>query len=177
MPYVTEEIYSYLPNKDESIMISEYPLYDKKYSYSNEEKEIKEMLEYVTLFRNKIHDINCGKNFEVITDINNSLLFNLLKLNDKKVDNSNYKDVVRVNLYNYDISVYFDNSSNIDNEIEALTKEKETLLNSISRREKLLSNTNYVEKAPKNIVDKEKESLAKEKERLEFITKELEKLN
>ena len=52
-----------------------------------------------------------------------------------------------------------------------------SLLNSISRREKLLSNTNYVEKAPKNIVDKERESLAKEKERLEFITNELEKLS
>ena len=52
-------------------------------------------------------------------------IFNLLKLNDKKVDNSNYKDVVRVNLYNYDISVYFDNSSNSDNEIEVLTKDKE----------------------------------------------------
>ena len=31
MPYVTEEIYSMLPNKDaESIMISEYPKYTKK---------------------------------------------------------------------------------------------------------------------------------------------------
>ena len=62
------------------------------------EKEILEMLEYVTLFRNKLHDINCGKEFEIITDIDNELLFNLLKLNDKKVENSKYNDSVRVNL-------------------------------------------------------------------------------
>jgi len=131
------------------------------------------MLEYVTLFRNKLHDINCGKEFEIITDLNNDLLFNLLKLNDKKVDSSKYNDSVKVNLYNYDISVYFDNSNNVEAETEALSKEKETLVQSISRREKLLSNENYVKKAPEMIVNKEKKRLEKEKERLEFIEKEL----
>jgi len=174
MPYVTEEIFNMLPNKDsDSIMISNYPKYNKDFEFPSEEKEILEMLEYVTLFRNKLHDINCGKEFEIITDLNNDLLFNLLKLNDKKVDSSKYNDSVKVNLYNYDISVYFDNSNNVEAETEALSKEKETLVQSISRREKLLSNENYVKKAPEMIVNKEKESLEKEKERLEFIEKEL----
>ena len=174
MPYVTEEIFNMLPNKDsESIMISNYPKYNKEFEFESDEKEILEMLEYVTLFRNKLHDINCGKEFEIITDVNNELLFNLLKLNDKKVDNSKYNDSVRVSLYNYDISIYFDNSNNLEAEIESLSKEKETLLASISRREKLLSNENYVSKAPEMIVNKEKESLIKEKERLDFIEKEL----
>ena len=177
MPFVTEEIYNLMPNKDtDSIMISEYPSYNKSFKFDEDEKEILRMLEYVTLFRNKLHDINCGKEFEVITSINNSLLFNLLKLNDKVVETSKYKDTVRVNLYNYDISIYFDNSSNIDNEINELTKEKETLLKSIERREKLLSNENYVNKAPEMVVKKDRESLAKEKERLDFINKELETL-
>jgi len=154
-------------------MISNYPKYNKEFEFESDEKEILEMLEYVTLFRNKLHDINCGKEFEIITDVNNELLFNLLKLNDKKVDNSKYNDSVRVSLYNYDISIYFDNSNNLEAEIESLSKEKETLLASISRREKLLSNENYVSKAPEMIVNKEKESLIKEKERLDFIEKEL----
>jgi len=50
------------------------------------------------------------------------------------------------------------------------------LLVSISRREKLLSNENYVSKAPEMIVNKERESLEKEKERLEFIDNELKTL-
>ena len=45
-------------------------------------------------------------------------MFRLLKLNDKKVDSSKYNDSVRVNLYNYDISIYFDNSDNIESEID-----------------------------------------------------------
>ena len=177
MPFVTEEIYSMLPNKTkESIMISEYPEYKKDFEYKKEEKEIKEMLEFVTNFRNKLHDINCGKNFEVLTNIKDELLFNLLKLNDKIVKTSLYKDSVKVSLYNYEITIYFDNSSNLSNEIDSLNKEKEDLLKSIERREKLLSNENYVSKAPKQVVDKDRDTLEQEKSRLEFINKELETL-
>jgi len=134
------------------------------------------MLEYVTLFRNKIHDINCGKEFEIITKKHDELLFNLLKINDKCVETSKYSDTVTVNLYNYNINIYFDNSSNLENELESLIKEKEELEKTIERREKLLSNENYVNKAPAQVVEKDRVALTKEKERLEFITNEIEKL-
>ena len=50
------------------------------------------------------------------------------------------------------------------------------LIKSIERRQKLLSNENYVNKAPQNVVEKDKEALAHELKRLEFINKELETL-
>ncbi|MBQ3021163.1 MAG: valine--tRNA ligase [Bacilli bacterium] len=177
MPFVTEEIYLMMPNKDaESIMISSYPEFNNKFKFDKEEKEIINMLEYVTLFRNKLHDINCGKEFEIITNNENGLLFNLLKLKDKKVMNSKYNDSVKVNLYDYDISIYFDNSSNLENEINELNKEKDNLIKSIERREKLLSNENYVNKAPVFVVEKDRELLKQEKDRLEFINRELNNL-
>ena len=177
MPFVTEEIYSLLPNKDtDSIMISKYPIYNDIYIYENEEKKIKELLEYVTIFRNKLHDINCGKQFEVITNIDNELLFNLLKIKDKIVNESKYSDNIKVKLYEYEITIYFDNSSNIEQEIKDLNNELNNLNNSIERRQKLLSNENYINKAPKNIVDKDKETLNKEIDRLKFIQKQLETL-
>ena len=47
MPFVTEEIYQMLPIKDsESIMISEYPKYNKKFDFDmspDDEKEVSEM--------------------------------------------------------------------------------------------------------------------------------------
>ena len=55
-----------------------------------------------------------------------------------------------------------------------LQKEKENLENSIVRRKKLLSNENYVNKAPKNIVDLDRENLEKDKKELEII---MDKLN
>ena len=43
MPYVTEEIYSMLPIKEtESIMISSYPKYSKKYIFIDEENKVDE---------------------------------------------------------------------------------------------------------------------------------------
>ena len=66
----------------------------------------------------------------------------------------------------------------IDNkaEIERLTKEQDALIVSISRREKLLSNENYVANAPEKIVTQERESLATEKEKLKVVIERLEQL-
>ena len=52
-------------------------------------------------------------------------------------------------------------------------KEKEQLESSISRREKLLSNTGYVKNAPETLVNSEKEKLQNEKKSLELILKQL----
>ena len=42
---------------------------------------------------------------------------------------------------------------------------------SISRREKLLSNENYVNKAPQNIVELDRQKLEEEKKKLEELMK------
>ena len=67
----------------------------------------------------------------------------------------------------------FDTTDSKEKELESLLKEKEKLESSIERRKKLLSNENYVAKAPANIVNKEKEDLAKEQERLALLEDKL----
>ena len=51
--------------------------------------------------------------------------------------------------------------------------EKERLENSILRREKLLNNENYVNKAPKEIVETERKMLEKERQELDIIIQKL----
>ena len=46
-----------------------------------------------------------------------------------------------------------------------------SLKSSIERREKLLSNENYVNKAPANIVEMDRQKLAEEKKKLEELLK------
>ena len=53
----------------------------------------------------------------------------------------------------------------------ALEKQINDLKASIERRKKLLSNENYVAKAPANIVDKERADLAREEEELKLLEK------
>jgi len=177
MPYVTEEIYGMLPIKNrESIMLEDYPVYDKKGIYKEEEKLIDEMLEFVTLFRNKRVELNISNEFSVDIKIDNdeikNLVINLLKLKDK-VGLEVEGVIEKVKVSNIEIDITYDNSKNEEAEREILMKEKSSLENSIARREKLLSNENYLSKAPSNIVMAEKESLSKEIEKLNIIKNKL----
>ena len=177
MPYVTEEIYSMLPIKEtESIMISNYPEYQKEYVFTSFEKEIDNVLEFITLFRNKKLELNIGSDYQVINNIKNNdnidLILNLLKIKDKLIETTT-ENTVKVEYNNLSLEIVYDNTKNLEQEKENLLKEKEKLENSILRREKLLSNINYVNKAPQNIVEEERNNLQKEKEQLELIIKKL----
>ena len=172
MPFVTEELYSSLPIKNKELLIFEsYPTVNKKLIFKDETKKIDELLEFVTLFRNKKLENKISNDFEVIDYNNNDLLNSMLKLNDKIVENSKFNDKLTVELYNYKLDIYFDNSKNSKEEEEKKKQEIESLEKSIQRRKALLSNENYCNKAPKNIVDKEREDLQKEMDRLEILKK------
>ena len=56
-----------------------------------------------------------------------------------------------------------------EKEKEMLLKQKEVLESQIARREKLLSNPGYVNNAPKELVEEEKNKLKQEKEELEIV--------
>ena len=177
MPYVTEEIYQMLPIKDsESIIISTYPKYEKEYVFNKEEKEIDNILEFITLFRNKKLELNIGSDFKVINNIKNNdnldLILNSLKIKDKLTD-ENTSNTVKVEYNNLSLEIVYDNTKNLEEERTRLEQELTRLTNSIERRKKLLSNENYTSKAPINIVNKEKEDLSKELEQLEIIKNKL----
>ncbi len=177
MPFVTEEIYNKLPFKtSDSLMISNYPKYDKQLVFDDETKKIDKIFEFVSLFRKLKLENSIGSDFEVITSVKEDLILNLLKLNDKIVTNSKYNDTLEVVLDNYKIIICYDNSSNSEEEKNALLKEKESLEKSIARRENLLANKNYVAKAPENIVTQERENLESEKEKLVLVENRLKEL-
>lgn len=67
------------------------------------------------------------------------------------------------------LSLYFESKKQTKEDIENLIKEKKSLENSIARREKLLSNEGYVNNAPSNIVDAERQKLEEEKGKLEIL--------
>ena len=177
MPFVTEEIYQNLPFKDSnSIMIANYPKYEKEYIFAEDTKEVDKILEFITLFRNKKLENNIGKDLEVESASLDDLAVKMLKLDDKIVAESkkNTKILVSIN----DITAYICYDNNIDKEevLKELTKKKETLEASIKRRNNLLSNENYVKKAPSNIVEKERLDLQKETDMLSNVLKEIESL-
>ena len=182
MPYVTEEIYLMLPIHEETIMLSSYPIYNENQIFEN---RLDEIIGLITKIRKIKLEKNINKDYKIeyssnLFKENINLISKILKVNleniQEKVDNTNLSKE-EINFDNSIISIYYDGSLNKEKEIKELEKEKDKLQNSINRRTNLLNNENYVNKAPKNLVENEKKTLEKEKKDLEIIIKKLKELN
>jgi valyl-tRNA synthetase len=170
MPFVTEEIYQMLPIKDkESIMISSYPEYNSDLVFENDTKLVEDKIEFIKAFRNIKAENGISKDAKVLINTNDDIIIKMLKLDNlvnEKLNINSYN--VKVN--NIEATIYFEKVVTLE-ELKIKEKQIESLKNSISRREKLLSNENYLAKAPSSLVEKEKENLLKEKEELKLLEK------
>ena len=173
MPFVTEEIYMKLPVTDaDSIMISKYPKYNKDYIFELEEEAVEDAVEFIKSFRNIKAENNITKDMKVMfdTDDDNELIVNMLKIGQNLVKEPLGIKSYKVFSNRIKAIIYFDK---IETEADKANKQNQikALEDSIKRREKLLSNENYVNKAPKNIVDADRQKLEEEKKKLEELLK------
>ena len=173
MPYVTEEIYQMLPVKDqESIMISTYPKYSKKFIFETEEVIVDDQIEFIKTFRNVKAENNITKDMKIMfdTEDDNELIVKMLKLQDNLVKEPLGIKAYKVFSNRIKAKIFFEK---IETEADIAQKEAqiEQLKSSIARREKLLSNENYVNKAPANIVEMDRQKLEEEKHKLADLTK------
>ncbi len=175
MPYVTEEIYSMLPFKDsESIVISTYPKYDSETVFESEAEEISKVIIDLREIRNLKATNNIKKSDLVMFSTNSDLEYiykSQLKITDDIIVKDFLADYQSINYKStlIDITYFFKNEVNKE-ELEADIKK---IKDSIERRKKLLSNENYVNKAPKNIVDLDREKLKEEEAKLKLLEEQL----
>ena len=173
MPFVTEEIYQMLPVKDsESIMISEYPKYTKKYVFELEESVMDDAVEFIKNFRNIKAENKITKELKVMFDTSddNELIVKMLKIKDNIVKEPLGMKAYKVFSDRVKARIFFEK---VETEAEKISREAQikVLETSIARREKLLSNENYVNKAPANIVENDRKKLEEEKKKLEELKK------
>ena len=174
MPYVTEEIYQMLPIKDsETIMLSPYPVFKEELTFP-ESTELDNIIEFIVKVRNIKQEHQIPKEAKVCFNGNNAdIILKLLKVNNDNIISSSKEEGISIKTNNYEIKYIFDTSSSKELELDNLIKEKDKLINSIERRKKLLSNENYVAKAPKSVVELDRTNLAKEESRLAEILEKL----
>ena len=171
MPFVTEEIYSMLPIRDsESIMISAYPEYKEEYVFKKDSKLVDEKIDFIKAFRNVKTENNIPKDAKVIINTDDDIIIKMLKLQDVMITEKENIKSYKVETSKYKAEIFYEKE---ETEEDKALKEKqiEELKKSIERREKLLSNENYVAKAPANIVEADKTKLAEEKAKLELLLK------
>ena len=173
MPFVTEEIYNMLPVKEEeSIMISTYPSYTKKYVFEDEERIVEDEIEFIKQFRNVKAENKITKDMKVMFDTtdDNQMIVKMLKLEDHLVDKPLGMNAYKVFSNKVKATIFFEHIETVA-EQESKKLLIEGLKASIARREKLLSNENYVNKAPAKIVEMDRKKLEEEKKKLEELTK------
>ena len=172
MPFVTEEIYSMLPIKEsESIMITNYPKYEKDKVFKESEL-VEDQIDFIKKFRNIKAENSISKDAKVLieTNTNIDIVKKILKLEDNIIDKPLNINSYNVSSNNIKATIYFEKT-----ETEEEKQLKENTINqlkqSIERREKLLSNPNYVSKAPANIVEMDRIKLEEEKNKLKELLK------
>ena len=169
MPFVTEEIYTMLPIKDaESIMISKYPEYEDKFVFNKELKEIEAKIEFIKAFRNVKTENNIPKEAKVLINTDDEIILNMLKIKDVRIDSELDIKAYNVEAKGYKATIYYEKEESSE-DIALKQKQIADLKASIERREKLLSNENYVSKAPANIVEADRVKLEEEKAKLKQL--------
>ena len=172
MPYVTDELYNSLPIHEENIILSKYPEYNKDEIFTKECEEFDNIIEFIKVFRNVKLENKIGKDFGIKINSNDdySLIFKLLRINPD--EHANITGTKYTCIYkNYNINLYYDKEIT-EEDIMLKNKQISDLEASITRRKNLLSNENYLNKAPKELVEKEKNTLKDEEEKLAKLKNE-----
>ncbi|MCR1935328.1 valine--tRNA ligase [Clostridium tepidum] len=191
MPFITEEIYTYLYTEYESIVISKWPEYDEILKDEKSEKDMEYIIEAIKSIRNVRTEMNVppsrkAKLMIYLTENEaersfkeGEVYFEKLAsasevsfLENKETSDKNVSVVTR----GAEIFIPLLELVDIEKEMERLNKEKEKLEKEIDRVEKKLANEKFVSKAPEAVVNAEREKGEKYRAMLKSVLESLESL-
>ncbi|MDO4604461.1 MAG: valine--tRNA ligase [Helcococcus sp.] len=188
MPFITEEIYSYLPNSDEKIMVQKYPIYEKKYDYSYEEKAINKLIDAITSIRSQKTELRVpakkksklyiyafnNETKQIFRNLTSSLksLANLseVEILDEELD---LEDVVTIIKEDYKLYLSLEGLIDYQAELKRLEDERKHVISELKRAEGKLQNEKFTSKAPKHLVNQEIEKKDKYTQMLEEVERSI----
>ena len=192
MPFVTEEIFMNLQSDEESIMISDWPVYREELAFTAEEQAIETIQAAVRGIRNVRTQMNVAPSRKaavyVVSDkdevrkifTEGQVFFaSLAYASDVHVqtDKSGIADdAVSVVIPDATVYIPFAELVDISAEIERLKGEEAKLIKEIERSNGMLGNEKFISKAPEAKVNEEKEKLQKYTQMLEQVRERLSQL-
>lgn len=188
MPYITEEIYTNLPNTDESIVISAWPTYREEAENKEAEENMNYIIEAIKALRNVRTEMNVPPSRKAkvtIFAVEGRKAFEEGKVYFEKLASASEvaitesKDEIpdnTVSALTKGAEMYMPllDLVDVEKELERLNKEKEKFQKEIERVEKKLSNEKFTSKAPEAVVNEEREKGKKYKEMYDAV---LERIN
>ena len=192
MPFVTEEIYSKLVPEEESLMMSDWPVYEKDWNFPIAENIVDHYKEIIRGIRNVRAEMNVpnsrkatayvvcedeqlGSGLAMLSNAAQNMAA-LNKLVLKKTTEGIAEDAVSIVVPDATVYLPLEELIDFEQEIERLTKEEARLTKEIARSNGMLNNEKFVSKAPAAKVQEERDKLetyqqmmAQVKERLEGL--------
>ncbi len=195
MPFVTEEIFCTLQEmtgqqEAESIMIAKWPEYKEEYAFEKEGEAVELIKEAVKAIRNLRSEMNVPPSRKATVFIVSDNVKNREIFGDSKVffatlgyasevlvqaDKAGIsEDAVSAVIPGVVIYIPFSDLVDVEKEMERLRKEKERLEGELKRVTGMLSNQNFVSKAPESKLAEERAKLEKYTDMMKQITERLE---
>ena len=192
MPFITEEIFCNLQEEEESIMISDWPVYKEEWNFASEENSIETIKEAVRGIRNVRSSMNVPPSKKatvyVVSDKQEvreifekgKLFFGALGYASEVLVQENREgiadDAVSAVISDAVIYMPFAELVDIGKEIERLKKEEQRLEKELARVNGMLNNEKFISKAPEAKIKEEKEKQAKYAQMMEQVKERLKQL-
>jgi len=172
MPYITEEIWSYLPTGDKPLIIAEWPTAKAEFANPKAEAEFAVLMDLVRGIRNARAQyevepsrqisaiIDAGSRRELI-ETHQNLFARLCNVKQITLVSGQAPDKAAT-VVSADVTAYLPLADLIDLDAERarLQKELDDLTQQIARTEGLLKNENFVAKAKPDVVQRERDKIA-----------------
>ena len=194
MPFITEEIYGYLPkdpatkdNPNSLLIRAQWPVYDPEMDYGDAVYRIETAMEIIKAVRNIRAEADAAPGRKLTMEIRTSALAdvipeiqsyirNMANITDIKVipaDATAADDAMTAAVKDAEILIPLQDLVDFDEEIKRLEKEQARLQSEVERVEKKLANKGFVNKAPEKVVQEEREKGEKYRDMLETVEKRL----
>ncbi len=172
MPFITEELWQQLPHKGESIMAAEYPVYNEALVNDDFEREMILIMEISRGIRNIRSEMNISlaKKLDVILrtgdekklqmiERQNLYISELSRLKNLSVTRNGKEPRMAATAVVEDIEIFvlLEGVIDIQEERDRLNRELEKINADVTTLNKRLSNRDFINRAPKDVVEKDKE--------------------
>lgn len=191
MPFVTEEIWQHLPHEGESIVTADYPVVHDEFKDEVARTNMNRIIELIKAVRNIRSEVNrpLSKSVDIMIQANSEEIKEVLKANrsfierfcnpneliiDTKVDVPT--EVMTAVIQGAEIFLPLQGLVDIKEELSRLEKELEKWQSEIKRAQGKLSNKRFVDNAPEEVVQAERDKEVEYQNRYKAVEDQIEKL-
>ncbi|MDF2909357.1 MAG: valine--tRNA ligase, partial [Sporolactobacillus laevolacticus] len=175
MPFVTEEIWQHIPHEGETIMHSEWPVAVAEWSDPEADKEMAALQNVIRSVRNIRAEMNVApkKPVDLLIKTATDRETKIFEQNKTYIERFCNPSVLEIGtaiqapekavssvISGADIYLPLSGLINLDDEISRLNKELDKMNAEVERVEKKLNNPRFVDKAPEQVVNQEREKQA-----------------